>query len=337
MSRLLPLMKITILGIGAMGSLFAAYLHPLADVTLLGHWKEQIAAIQQNGLLLEEADGRITHHRLHITPNPDEATGADLVLILVKSHQTSPAAHTTQHVLAAGGLALTLQNGLGNLETLTTVLGPQHTAIGITSAGATLVKAGHIRVAGFGHTYLATTEPQLKADILMEVAALFRAAGFPTELTEHPESLVWGKLAVSAGINPLSALLGVPNGYLAEHRLARAIMGEAAHEVATLAQALGITLPYADAARRALEVAQNTAVNHSSMLQDVQRGAPTEIDAICGAVVAYGREQHIPTPVNQVLWRELRKIEHGNGPSPISPEATIAHLQSLIVQEKELA
>jgi 2-dehydropantoate 2-reductase len=330
-------MKITILGIGAMGSLFAAYLHPLADVTLFGHWPEQLAAIRQSGLRLEEANGRTTHHPLRVTNNPAEITATDLALILVKSHQTGQAAHTAQQILAAGGLALTLQNGLGNLETLTAVLGPQHTAIGITSAGATLVKAGHILAAGLGHTYLAATEPLQQADRLFEVAALFRIAGFPTELTDHPESLIWGKLAVSAGINPLSALLGVPNGYLAEHPIARAIMGEAANEVAALAQSLGIPLPYADAAQRALEVAQNTAVNHSSMLQDVRRGAPTEIEAICGAVVAYGREQHIPTPVNQVLWRELRKIESGKQKERLTPEATLSYLQSLITEEKELA
>jgi 2-dehydropantoate 2-reductase len=321
-------MQIAIIGLGAMGSLFGAYLCPCADVTLLGEWPEQLVALREDGLRLEMADGRITFCHPYATNDLSQVPPVDLALILVKSPKTESAANVARQLLKQKGLVLTLQNGLGNLEKLTAVLGADRVALGVTSAGATMVGAGHVRVAGLGHTYLAG-QPDT-AVTLAQVAALFQRAGFPTELTDNPDSLVWGKLAVNAGINPLTALLRVPNGYLAEHMATRKIMAEAAYEVAAVAQALGITLPYSDAAQRILEVAQATATNHSSMLQDVLRQVPTEIEAISGAVVSYGRALHIPTPVNQMLLEQIRKLERGDWNLEIDREAIISNLQSQI-------
>ncbi len=332
-------MKIAIIGIGAMGSLFGAHLHPLADVTLLGEWPEQLAALRENGLLVEIADG-YGHGRRHRTPLRAtniiaEVAPADLALILVKSHKTAAAANVARQLLADDGLTLTLQNGLGNLETLAHELTPHPAALGVTSAGAAMAGPGHVRVAGMGHTYLAPPTGPGAHITLAEVAALFQQAGFPTDLTDNPISLVWGKLAINAGINPLTALLRVPNGYLAENPAARAIMFQAANEAAAVAQAQGIKLPYANAAQRALDVARGTATNQSSMLQDILRGARTEIEAICGAVVAYGREYHIATPANEVLLREVKRLESGDWGLEIDVPAIISHLESQISTNME--
>jgi 2-dehydropantoate 2-reductase len=104
-------------------------------------------------------------------------------------------------------------------------------------------------------------------------------------------------------------LLRVPNGALLESVEARQIMGEAAREVAAVAAAQGITLPFADPAARAEEVARLTAANLSSMLQDTGRGAPTEIDSICGAVMREGNKLGVDTPVNALLYRLIKALE----------------------------
>lgn len=324
--------QIVIIGVGAMGCFFGAHLHPLASVTLLGHWRQQIQAIQQHGLHLEYADGRSGHVHLPITDDPTAIPPANLALILVKSHQTQTAARLAAQALAGHGLALTLQNGLGNRETLTAALGESRAALGITSAGAAVPGPGRVRIAGMGQTHLAR-QPETPFP-LEEVAALFRQAGFPTTLTDNGHSLAWGKLAVNAGINPLTALLQVPNGYLAENEAARAIMLAAARETAAVARAAGIPLPYADAGERALAVARNTASNHSSMWQDLQRGAPTEIEAICGAIVAYGRGVGVPTPVNRVLLRAIRQREQAPAAPLPDPPAQIVTLQTQIQQQE---
>lgn len=303
-------MNVTIVGVGAMGCLFGAFLSSLARVTLLGHWSAQLAALARDGLTLVGVDGRSSYHALTATNNPAAITPVDLVLILVKSHQTSRAAALAQRILKPDGLALTLQNGLGNLGKLTAVLGPHRAALGITSQGATMLEAGKIRHAGHGPTHLAYT-PETKERITA-AAALFNQAGLQTDLVENVDSLVWGKLAINCGVNPLTALLGVPNGFLAENELAKQVMMAAARETAVVAQALGIPQPFADAGQRALEVAQATAANRSSMLQDIQRGAPTEIEAICGAVVWNGRKQNIPTPINEKLLQLVKELEEND-------------------------
>jgi 2-dehydropantoate 2-reductase len=299
-------MKISIIGIGAMGCLFAAHLHEVADVVLVGNWPEQLAAIRQNGLTLEEVNGRFTKHAIPITSNPAEAAPADVVIVLVKSWQTTQAAQAAAQCLAPNGVALTLQNGLGNLEKITAVLPPNQATLGTTSAGANIINAGHVRYAGRGVTHIAATEAT--AHIIEPLVDLLNKTGLESQISSEVDSLLWGKLAINAGINPLTALLRVPNGYLAEQPTARAIMEAAAKETETVANKLGIQLPYPNAAQRTLEVAQATAQNRSSMLQDVLRGAPTEVEAICGIVVENGRFTQTPTPINQQLLKLVQSI-----------------------------
>lgn len=301
--------NIAIFGIGAMGTLFGSRLSPLANVTLFGNWVEQIEALRRGGLTLTHPDGSQSRHFLQVTNDLNRMPPADVALILVKSHQTARAARQAANILRPDGLAITLQNGLGNLERLAGAVGRERAALGITAQGATVLAPGQLRHAGEGPTYLALLsgrERQLK-----EVANLFNTAGLETRLVDNAGGLVWGKLAINAGINPLTALLEVPNGALAEDDNLREVMSAAANEVARVAEAQGIRLPFADAAERAIEVSRATAGNRSSMLQDVSRAAPTEIEAICGAVVRYGRRLGLPTPVNELLLRLVKDKEAG--------------------------
>ncbi len=313
-----------------MGCLFGAKLSQVAEVTLVGNWPAQIVALRERGLRLIRPDGRSQTYHLTVTNNLQTAAPADLALILVKSHQTRQAAETAQRLLSANGVALTLQNGLGNLEQLTAVLGQNRANLGITSEGAALLEPGVVRHAGTGHTYIADSGETAVPP--QEFAALFQAAGFQTSLAADTAGLVWGKLAINAGINPLTAVLQVPNGFLAENETARQLMQQAAKEVAQVAAAQSIQLPFADAAAQALTVAQATAANHSSMRQDLANGRPTEIEAICGAVVEYGRRFEVPTPVNLVLQTAVQQAEQGTWPPASTPEANLELLTQKIQQ-----
>jgi 2-dehydropantoate 2-reductase len=121
-------------------------------------------------------------------------------------------------------------------------------------------------------------------------------------------SLIWGKLVINAAINPLTALLRVTNGELLKRPAARVLMAELAQETAAVAGAERVNLPFENPVTAAEKVAQDTAGNHSSMYQDIRRGARTEIDAICGAVTAGGVKYGIPTPVNYACWRLVRAL-----------------------------
>ncbi len=286
--------RLLIVGTGAMACLFGSRLAPHADVSLLGTWQTGLDALRRRGIQLER-DGRLEKVPVRATDDPGACAGSPRALVLVKSWQTERAAARLQQCLAPDGIALTLQNGIGNLEILAAALGPERTALGVTTMGATLLGPGHVRAGGEGTTHLAA-HPRLGA-----MADLFCRAGLQTETVQDLASLLWGKLAINASINPLTALLGVRNGRLLESAPARRIMAELAEEVARVAAARGIELPFADPAAAAEDVARRTAANRSSMLQDMLRGAPTEVEAIQGAIVKAGEAAGVPTPANRLV------------------------------------
>ncbi|MDM8527115.1 2-dehydropantoate 2-reductase [Anaerolineales bacterium HSG24] len=302
-------LNITIFGIGALGTLFGSHLNSVAQVTLFGHWPAQFAALRRDGLSMTHPDGHQSHHRLTITNQLQQIPTTDLALVLVKSHQTAQVAQQAVRVLHLDGLVLTLQNGLGNYEQLADIVGSERTTLGITAQGATMTAPGQLLYAGTGPTHL--TRSPTQADRLTIITELFNRAGLPTMLVDQADSLVWGKLAINAGINPLTSLLELPNGALVEPSKYQTMMITAALEVAQVAKAQGIELPYPDVAQRVIDVCLATATNHSSMLQDIKRGASTEIEAICGQVVKHGQRLGVPTPMNVRLLTLVQAKERG--------------------------
>jgi 2-dehydropantoate 2-reductase len=205
-----------------------------------------------------------------------------------------------------------LQNGLGNYEILASHVGVDRAIVGVTMQGATLLGPAHIRHAGHGITTLSAT-PNTLAPV-QAFADLLNKSGIETQVANDIRGLMWGKLVVNSAINALSAIYRVPNGSLVANPETLALLTAAARETANVATALGISLPYNDPAARAIQVATATAHNHSSTLQDVLRGAPTELDRINGAVVREGKRLGVPTPVNEQLLRVMSnpRLSHHN-------------------------
>lgn len=296
-------MDILIVGTGALATLFAARLAKAEySVTMLGTWRDGIDALNRDGAQLVDASGKDESFPVHATDDPRGCEGVKQAIVLVKAWQTERVAGQLKECLADDGLALTLQNGLGNRETLIQSLGLDRVALGITTTGATLLGPGLAKAGGEGVVSL----EQNQALGPMEEA--LRSAGFNIQLVEDAQSLIWGKLVINAGINPLTALLKVKNGELLERPSARELMKALAVETAKVAQAEDIPLPFDDPVRMVEEVARKTAANTSSMLQDVLRGAPTEIDAICGAVVTAALKHGMDVPINRVCWELVKAL-----------------------------
>jgi len=299
-----------VVGPGALGCLFAGLL-ALADhdVCLLGRRAAQADAISRNGLIVER-DG--VARRATVRAGIDAALlgPVDLAIVLVKATDTAAAAPSLPALLGSNGVALSLQNGLGNLDALTAVLGTERVLGGVSSQGATLLGDGHIRHAGFGPTSLAEASghPSARAEA---IAHLLDAAGLPTGAYADPRPLIWGKLIANAAINPLGAILRCQNGETVDRPDARTLFHALAREAGAVAAALGITLPFDDPAAHAESIARVTYANRNSMLQDVEAGRRTEIDAINGAVARLGAEHGVPTPVNATVAGLVCALEQG--------------------------
>lgn len=286
--------NILIIGTGALATLFAARFSSAgADVTMLGTWQAALDALNRDGARLIDMKG---HEKSHSVKAVRTCEVTDLVLVLVKSWQTERVAHQLESCLAPNGVVITLQNGLGNGALLASVLGAERVVQGVTTTGAALVAPGVVRAGGEGFVSL-EAHPRLGA-----FTALLAEASLQSEVVASAASLIWSKLVVNAAINPLTALLDIPNGELLRRPSAQKLMGEIAAETASIAAAQNISLSFADPVLAVEKIAKDTAENFSSMLQDVRRGAPTEIEAICGAIVQSGKLTGVPTPLNKIFY-----------------------------------
>ncbi len=295
--------SVLLVGTGALATLFAACLSEAGhSVSMLGTWKNGLKALQENGARIVDEHGNERAYQVSATNDPREVSGAKVALVLVKSWQTERAASQLKVSLADDGLAVTLQNGLGNRETLIRDLGPARVSLGVTTTGATLLGPGLVKMGGQGTISLQQNQA------LGPLEAVLRSSNFKIKIVDDAQSLLWGKLVINAAINPLTALLRITNGELLSRPLVRKVMSALARETADVAKAEHVSLPFSNPVIAAEDVARKTSSNQSSMFQDVRRGAPTEIDAICGAVTMRGEKHGIRTPYNRACWQLVRAM-----------------------------
>ncbi|RPI79183.1 MAG: 2-dehydropantoate 2-reductase [Desulfobacteraceae bacterium] len=297
-------MNFFIVGAGAMGCLFAARLQKAGfKVFLRDYLPDRAALINRKGLRVEGIDGEYEVEVPTLTTPP--AFKPEAVLICVKAYATAVAAQAVKEWLPPEAVIVTMQNGLGNVETLEQIFGPDRVLGGVTSEGATTLAPGRIRHAGRGDTVIGPSRhPQTAA-----IAAAFNAAGFKTRTIEKVDNLIWSKLIVNVGINALAAITRLKNGRLPALAGAKTVMEIAVKEAVAVAQAKQIQLSYPDPLARVLEVCRLTADNIASMLQDVLKHKQTEIDYINGAIVREGERLAVPTPVNQALTALVHAIQ----------------------------
>jgi 2-dehydropantoate 2-reductase len=297
-----------IFGTGALACIFGARLARTGTpVTLVGTWHAALERIAADGVSVEDGSGTWSE-RVGVRHRGDELPRGEPVLVLVKSFQTASVAHAAAR---PGGLILTLQNGLGNRETLNAAA-PERVALGVATMGVTLLAPGRVRDGGPGRVALGDDLPRLGDDL--DAAAARLGAAFPVERHADVERLVWRKLAVNCAINGPAALLGVANGGLLEAAERRTLLERTAREVAAVAEARGTPID-TDPAALAVGVATQTATNRCSMLQDLDRGAPTEVEAIYGALVREAARLAVPVPENERLYAALLRRERSGVPA----------------------
>lgn len=295
-------MRITVVGAGGIGSVFGGRLAAAGHEVWLVHRRPEVVdALRRDGLHLQgpAGDERIAVGAV-CADQTRELGEMDLVLIATKSNDTRVAAETSLPLVRSDTLVVTLQNGLGNVETIADVLGAERTLLGMTYLGAVVLGAATVRMTAAGMTFVGEPVGPL-SERAGRLAQTFTVAGLPSEATDRLWEMVWGKLVINAALNATCALTGADGQSALESDAARAWIGLVAAETAAIAHALGIALPYPDAAERVWQHCRDVGPSKPSMLQDMERGRPTEIDAINGAVVRAGRRVGVPTPYNEAL------------------------------------
>lgn len=233
-------------------------------------------------------------------PLRDGERAADAAVICVKTHGTAWAAEIAGRIVARDGVAVTIQNGLGNYEALRAAVGERRAAVGVIYVGARL-EAGALHATGAGRAELGRPAGSEAAARLEQLASLLRDGGMSVTIVDDAWPSVWRKIATNAAVNPVTALLGCTNADLLADAASARIADGLAREVARVATASGVAMTEEDAVAWWREMAQLTGANRSSMLQDVQAKRATEIDAICGAVHREGQRRGVDAPLNQSM------------------------------------
>lgn len=301
-------MRIAVVGSGAMGSLFGAFLAESGnDVTLIDVWRAHIDAINKHGLKVFGVSGeRVV--KIKATTSHSEVGLVDLIILFVKSYDTERAIKDSLPMIGDKTIVLTCQNGVGNAEKIGEMIGIEHVICGSTLQGATLIRPGEIFHAGKGITYIGELDGSI-SERIKKVETIFNDAGIQTKISKNICGMIWSKVLLNAGINPFGALTRLKNGELLEVPGMLELMIQAVNEGKEVASALGIKLEIEDPVRALTDLCKATAKNKNSMLQDIERGRRTEIDVINGAIVEYGKKVGIKTPVNELLTTLIRGLE----------------------------
>ncbi|HPJ26391.1 MAG TPA: 2-dehydropantoate 2-reductase [Synergistaceae bacterium] len=297
-------MKITLVGCGALGSLFAAgFLNEGEDLQVLQRPGTRFNQLSHQGLRFRDSSGTTHTFRPPLASSPEELTPAPVVIVTTKAYATSSIAPLVPELLEKDGWMLTLQNGLGNAEIFAEHYRADRIALGPCTYGAWLDEEGIVHAGGEGELLLG---PFQRGENLLFLQNLFEKAGFHARLREDPRPPLWEKLMLNASINPVSALARRSNEHLLISEDLQHLMKNLVKETAEVARSEGVPLDYDKCWEKCLEVCKKTKANKCSMLQDVEAGRRTEIDAISGQVVLRARKAGIPVPFTESLWRLLR-------------------------------
>lgn len=315
-------MRIAVWGGGSLGLLWTARLTPLfPEAVLLVRTEKQRDWIRERGILLTRPSGekeRIPAAVRWIGEVVNESF--DCLFIMVKQRDLREVAESLTAFSRPPSLVLLWQNGLGQDGPFGSVLPPGVLCGAVTTEGALREGPGEVRHTGEGTTWIGPFSEELAhPGIAAKLMEKLKDAGISIEWENRIVRRIWEKVMVNCAINPLTALLRIPNGGLLHSDDARFLMKSIVEEAVSVARAEGIALEAEDMLKRAEEVCRKTAVNRSSMLQDVERGRLTEIDWINGEVVRRGARAGIETPVNQTLVRLIHLLEMRRDPDECPP------------------
>jgi 2-dehydropantoate 2-reductase len=301
-------MKVCVVGCGAVGSLFAANLAQLEDVEVWGYdlAREHVEAINRHGLRLSGA-GEVLG-RLRATSDALELPPCDFGILATKAMHTEAAIEATAHVFR-GGAVCSVQNGVGNEEAIAEHV--ERVIRGTTFPAGRVIGPGHVHWDVKGETTIGPFEESpAPFDLVERLADACTRAGLPTEAVPDARGAQWRKVIFNAATNPVGALTGLTHGRVVEFPPLRRLVSSLVDEGEAVAAAQGIELD-ADPEQLIDHAARpEVAYDHkASMLQDVEARRQTEIDYLNGGISRFGREQGVPTPLNDAITALIKGVE----------------------------
>ncbi len=312
-------MKVLVVGLGALGTVYSCLLKRKGhQVTGLVR-EPMVKSIRERGVKVTGIWG--DHHAMldRVVADTDlvEDTDIDMILLTVKSFDTDYIAYQIKHLVTPETYVVLLQNGYGNFETAAKYIPAPQLIQGRVIFGAETLLAGVSKVTVIADdVIIGSPDNQIDARVIENIAAIFTEAGIPTRASGEVLKYLWGKIIYNSALNPLGAIFKVNYGRLAEVEESRLLMNNIVSEIFDLLSVSRQETFWPDAAAYLKDFYEKliptTAAHHASMLQDIQKGKRTEIDALNGAIVRLGQEYGIKLPTNEMVTLMIKAKEKFN-------------------------
>ena len=301
-------MKVCVVGCGAIGSLFAAHLARVEGVEVHAYdvAAAHVEAINRNGLRISGAADFTA--RFHAATRAQDIPRCDYGIVATKSTHTRGAIEQTAHLFDENSAVCSVQNGVGNEEIIAEHV--KHVIRGTTFPAGHIIEPGHVGYDIAGSTWIGPFEPTgTPMQSVNELADALNRAGLKTIPLEDARGAQWSKLIFNASTNPVGALTRLHHGAATFFEPTGALFDALIDEGIAVASALGITLH--DDPKKMVRFAANAPGKHNaSMLQDVLASRITEVDFMNGAIVKWGEQAGVPTPLNKAMCALIKGLEH---------------------------
>jgi 2-dehydropantoate 2-reductase len=301
---------ILVVGAGAIGALYAAYLAKVADVVVLDTNPAHVEAIRRHGLVLTGCTESVTKLPAFAHAAEMGKRRFDAVIVLVKSQATEAAFRSIHPVLEGRPVLVTFQNGMGNEERLMG-LSDLDVAHGVSFEAARYEGPGRVHHLVHGEdSWLGPARG--KVESVAWLGELMTRSGLPTRVVADPRGAIWGKFIFNSVMNPIGAIVMGVNAARFEVPEMRGLIDDMAVECVRVAEALGIKLEFDPMYLvKKIRAGESPLTKHAgSMAQDIEAGRETELDAMTGYVVRKAKELGVAVPVTESVYRMAKGVEY---------------------------
>ncbi len=303
-------MKITVLGAGAMGSLFSGYLSKENEVTVIDVSAKTVEAINKDGVRIKEKDGSVSSYHPKALIDSMAVPAQDLVIIFVKAMFTLSALETNKHLIGKDTYLMTLQNGAGHEAKLLRYADRFHVVIGSTQHNSSIIEPGFINHGGSGFSSIGLLDGN--SDSLKMIAENFTKCGFEAKTENNIQRQIWHKLFTNTAASSLTALFQVPLGFIHSDAHANNLMKRLCKEAVTVANALGLDFDEEETIMEVDKVCENAPNGYTSIYADIRDGRRSEVDTISGSVVEAAKELGIAVPFHEMVVECIHALENKN-------------------------
>lgn len=300
-------LRITVLGAGAMGSLFSGYLSRNNDVTVVDVSEVMVSAIRSDGVRIREKDGGIGEYRPNAVTSTEGMGAQDLVIVFVKSMFTTSALESNRNLIGPDTYIMTLQNGAGHESKLLRFADRKHVIIGSTQHNSSVMQPGFVNHGGSGMTSIGLLDGE--SDALKPIAENLTACGFECRTEDNVQKQVWKKMFTNTAASSLTALFQVPLGFIHTNADANWLMRQLCREAVEVANSLGLGFDLDEVIEDVERVCINAPNGYTSIYADIRDGRRSEVDTISGSVVEAAHDQGIAVPYHEMVVKCIHALE----------------------------